>query len=69
MADLILGAPHIWAASSRFRLLPKAFENREEGLYRTEAPAVEEAKVTAVPCFAWDNRDPGEVLLWLRDAG
>ncbi|WP_366513104.1 hypothetical protein, partial [Mesorhizobium sp.] len=39
------------------------------GLYRTEAPAVEEAKITAVPYFSWDNRDPGEMLVWIRSAG
>ncbi|MER8469676.1 hypothetical protein NKH70_06845 [Mesorhizobium sp. M0991] len=38
----------------------EAFENWEEGFYRTEPRAVEEAKVTAVSYFAWDNRDPGE---------
>ncbi|WP_352808658.1 hypothetical protein [Mesorhizobium sp. M0909] len=47
----------------------EAFENWEEGLYRTKPPAVEEAKLTAVPYFAWDNRDPGEMLVWLRSAG
>ncbi|WP_353032637.1 hypothetical protein [Mesorhizobium sp. M0968] len=30
---------------------------------------MEEAKLTAVPYFAWDNRDPGEMLVWLRRAG
>ncbi|WP_348633388.1 hypothetical protein, partial [Mesorhizobium sp. M5C.F.Ca.IN.020.32.2.1] len=40
----------------------------KDGLYRTEPPAVEETKVTAVPYFAWDNRDPGEMLVWLRDS-
>ncbi|WP_352542336.1 MULTISPECIES: hypothetical protein [unclassified Mesorhizobium] len=28
-----------------------------------------EAKLTAVPYFTWDNRDPGEMLVWLRSAG
>ncbi|MER8425018.1 hypothetical protein [Mesorhizobium sp. M1403] len=40
-----------------------------KGLYRTEPPAVEEVKVGAVPHFAWHNRDPGEMLVWLRSAG
>ncbi|WP_352481318.1 MULTISPECIES: hypothetical protein [unclassified Mesorhizobium] len=26
-------------------------------------------KVGAVPHFAWHNRDPGEMLVWLRSAG
>lgn len=42
-------------------------ENWENGLYRTEAPAVEQAKLKAVPYYAWDNRDPGEMVVWLRD--
>ncbi|WP_353829525.1 hypothetical protein, partial [Mesorhizobium sp.] len=24
--------------------------------------------ITAVPYFAWDNRGPGEMLVWLRDS-
>ncbi|WP_348631225.1 hypothetical protein [Mesorhizobium sp. M7A.F.Ca.CA.001.04.2.1] len=23
--------------------------------------------MTAIPYFAWDNREPGEMLVWLRD--
>ncbi|MGX5843813.1 glycoside hydrolase family 127 protein [Mesorhizobium sp. ArgA1] len=42
-------------------------ENWDNGLYRTEAPAVEQAKLTAVPYYAWDNREPGEMVVWLRD--
>ncbi|WP_353006844.1 hypothetical protein [Mesorhizobium sp. M0976] len=26
-------------------------------------------KFAAVPHFAWHNRDPGEMLVWLRSAG
>ncbi|MER8382176.1 hypothetical protein [Mesorhizobium sp. M1399] len=60
----------VWAAASRFRRLPKGdFRKLERGLYRTEPPAVEEVKVGAVPHFAWHNRDPGEMLVWLRSAG
>ncbi|WP_352473013.1 hypothetical protein [Mesorhizobium sp. M0085] len=29
---------------------------------------MEEAKLAAVPYFTWDNRDPGEMLVWLRSA-
>ncbi|MBM2713038.1 glycoside hydrolase family 127 protein [Mesorhizobium caraganae] len=42
-------------------------ENWGTALYRTEAPAVEQAKLKAVPYYAWDNRDPGEMVVWLRD--
>ncbi|TIM04885.1 glycoside hydrolase family 127 protein [Mesorhizobium sp.] len=46
----------------------ETFEDWDNGLYRPEPPAVEESKITAVPYFAWDNRGPGEMLVWLRDS-
>ncbi|AGB45342.1 hypothetical protein Mesau_02961 [Mesorhizobium australicum WSM2073] len=39
----------------------------QDGLYRSEPPAKVETRLTAVPYFAWDNREPGEMLVWLRD--
>ncbi|MEP6566864.1 MAG: glycoside hydrolase family 127 protein, partial [Mesorhizobium sp.] len=47
--------------------IEEAQENWETGLYRTDPPSVSETKITAVPYFAWDNREPGEMLVWLRD--
>ena len=35
-------------------------------LYRREPPKTEPAAIKAVPYFAWDNRQPGEMLVWLR---
>jgi uncharacterized protein len=35
-------------------------------LYRAEPPRTEPASIKAVPYFAWDNRAPGEMLVWLR---
>ncbi len=35
-------------------------------LYRTEPPKSEEVAIKAVPYFIWDNRTPGEMLVWLR---
>ena len=35
-------------------------------LYRTEPAKAEVAPIKAVPYFAWDNREPGEMLVWLR---
>ena len=44
----------------------------EEGwngrLYQTNAPTVETVRVTAVPYFAWDNREAGEMLVWVRES-
>lgn len=42
-------------------------ENWGADLYRPEPPATEEMTLKAVPYFAWDNRDPGEMLIWLRE--
>lgn len=38
-------------------------------LYRTEPIKAEPVRIKAVPYFAWDNRGPGEMLVWLRGAG
>jgi DUF1680 family protein len=35
-------------------------------LYRTRPAKTEAARIKAVPYFAWDNREPGEMLVWLR---
>ena len=37
-------------------------------LYRAEPPVTARAALKAVPYFAWDNREPGDMLVWLRDA-
>ena len=37
-------------------------------LYRAEPPRTEPAALKAVPYFAWDNREAGDMLVWLRDA-
>jgi uncharacterized protein len=36
-------------------------------LYRREPPRSEPAALKAVPYFAWDNREPGEMEVWLRE--
>ena len=35
-------------------------------LYRQEPPATSPITVTAIPYFAWDNRESGEMLVWIR---
>lgn len=37
-----------------------------EVLYRPEAPGEKEITLTAVPYCTWDNREPGEMRVWLR---
>ena len=36
-------------------------------LYQREAPTLETVTVTAVPYFAWDNRDAGEMRVWVQE--
>ncbi len=38
------------------------------GLYRNTPPAWKPAALTFVPYFAWDNRKPGAMAVWVRDA-
>lgn len=40
-----------------------------EALYSALAPRREPAKMRAVPYYAWDNREPGEMLVWVRKEG
>ncbi|WFS03436.1 glycoside hydrolase family 127 protein [Rhizobium tumorigenes] len=37
-----------------------------EQLYTTETPRREETEIRAVPYYVWDNRAPGEMLVWIR---
>lgn len=39
----------------------------EGGLYRPVPPVRRQRRITAVPYFAWDNREPGEMKVWLRE--
>ena len=39
-----------------------------ESLYADEPPSTRGIKVTAVPYYAWNNRGPGEMLVWIRRA-
>lgn len=41
-------------------------EPAEGALYSATAPRRRAAPLRAVPYFAWDNRVPGEMLVWLR---
>ena len=37
-------------------------------LYRQQPPERDAAPFTAVPYFAWDNREPGEMQVWMRES-
>ena len=38
------------------------------GLYGVDQPASREIAITAVPYYAWDNRAPGDMRVWIRAA-
>lgn len=46
-----------------------AEQDWDDVLYRSEPPRVESVSVTAVPYFFWDNRQPGQMRVWLHDRG
>jgi DUF1680 family protein len=49
---------------------PAVRERTDSGeLYSDHPPATEDFNVTAVPYYAWNNRGPGEMLVWVRRAG
>ena len=41
---------------------------RQTASTQTSLPRHKEIKVTAVPYYAWNNRGPGEMLVWIRRA-
>jgi uncharacterized protein len=41
----------------------------ENILYSTKPPASKSIDLTAVPYYAWDNRAPGEMRVWIRAGG
>jgi len=57
-----LGVPAISAQG--FRL-----EAAGSQLYTTEKPRRTAVTIKAIPYFAWDNRRPGAMLVWMRAEG
>jgi DUF1680 family protein len=43
-------------------------EDWGETLYRTQPPVSRPLPLTAIPYYAWDEREPGEMRVWLRSA-
>ncbi|RMD95493.1 MAG: glycoside hydrolase family 127 protein, partial [Calditrichaeota bacterium] len=61
-ADLLGGVVAIYGHARQRRLADWAFTLYKPG------PAVEEnTRLKAIPYFAWDNREPGEMLVWIRE--
>jgi DUF1680 family protein len=38
----------------------------EDTLYRPHPPATQPASIMAIPYYAWDNREPGPMRVWIR---
>jgi DUF1680 family protein len=38
----------------------------DNDLYRNQPPLLQPVELTAIPYYAWDNRAPGEMRVWLR---
>ncbi|MBV8901294.1 MAG: glycoside hydrolase family 127 protein [Verrucomicrobia bacterium] len=57
--DLLGGATVLTGPGSRE-------EVRTKQLYTDEPPPVERVTLTAVPYYTWDNREPGEMQVWVR---
>jgi DUF1680 family protein len=41
-------------------------EGWESALYRHGRPSIKPMEITAIPYYAWDNRAPGEMRVWIR---
>ncbi|MBN1900437.1 glycoside hydrolase family 127 protein [Candidatus Sumerlaeota bacterium] len=42
-------------------------ESVSDGLYFPVKSKIKEIEMTAIPYFAWDNREPGEMLVWIPE--
>jgi hypothetical protein len=41
-------------------------EQTDGSLYSLSAPVTKECGIKMIPYYLWDNRAPGEMLVWLR---
>jgi DUF1680 family protein len=41
-------------------------EQRDGDLYSVQAPQKRPVEVKAIPYYVWDNRESGEMLVWIR---
>lgn len=42
-------------------------EDWNGNLYRAAAPQYQPCTITAIPYYAWDNRQPGEMMVWIPE--
>ena len=62
--------PDLLGGLAVLRTTARVLETEDWGLalYRTQPPASRSLSLTAVPYYAWDEREPGEMRVWLRSA-
>jgi len=60
--DLLDGVVVIDAVAQR-----RVMDDWQNRLYHNNDTRVESVPVRAIPYFAWGNREPGEMLVWLRE--
>ena len=60
--DLLGGVSVITGSAKRRRLEPW-----QDQLYRADLSSFESVIFKAIPYFAWANRAPGEMLVWVRE--
>ena len=39
----------------------------DDALYRAVPPRTAPVSISAIPYYAWDNREPGEMRVWIRE--
>jgi DUF1680 family protein len=63
-------APDLLEGLVRVTATAQATEDGDgSALYRTTPPANAPVPIAAVPYYAWDNREPGQMAVWIREAG
>ncbi len=60
--DLLGGVMVLHGAANR-----RQFDNWDNQLYQTIS-ADQETQITAIPYFTWDNREPGQMIVWLPES-
>jgi DUF1680 family protein len=66
-ADLVAESAEDLPGAGVMALRADALREAPAGLYRTTAADAEPTEVRLVPYYAWDNRAPGEMRVWLRE--
>ncbi len=43
------------------------FTDEDQPLYQRTPPRTQPVKMKAIPYYAWDNRAPGEMMVWIPE--